>query len=157
MKIVLLSIGKTFQKFVKEGCAEFEKRLAHYINFQAVELPDIKNKAALSPADLMEKEAEKFLSHIKPADILILLDEKGKQLSSRKLASQLNNYFISGSPTIVILIGGAFGTAPSLQQRAHLLLSLSALTFSHQMARLIATEQIYRAMTILRNEKYHND
>lgn len=156
MKIELWSVGKTFFSFVKEGEQEFEKRINKYLPFsnEVIEIKS-KNKA---PTAIKEKEGEKILSLLKPGDFLWLLDEKGKRFSSRKFATQLQAKFNdSGNKRLIFLIGGAFGFSDAVYQRANAKLSLSEMTYSHQLIRLIFLEQLYRAFTILNHEPYHND
>ena len=156
MKTELWAIGKTNESYLEQGIAIYQKRLTHYLKFDFVIWPDIKKAGKLSPDQLKIKEAELILDKLKAGDYLVLLDEKGKTFSSEELAAFLNQQFQMSHKRIIFLIGGAFGFAPALYQRANLKLSLSKMTFSHQMVRLFFAEQLYRAMTILNNEKYHN-
>jgi 23S rRNA (pseudouridine1915-N3)-methyltransferase len=156
MKTELWAIGKTNESYLEQGIAIYQKRLGHYLRFDVVIWPDIKKAGKLSPDQLKAKEAELILDKLKAGDYLVLLDEKGKTFSSEGLAAFLNQQLQMSHKRIIFLIGGAFGFAPSLYQRANIKLSLSKMTFSHQMVRLFFIEQLYRAMTILNNEKYHN-
>jgi 23S rRNA (pseudouridine1915-N3)-methyltransferase len=155
MKIALLSIGKTNEKYLEEGIKIYLKRLAHYATFEFVELKDVKQTA--DPTMLKNSEAKQFLNQIKKEDFVILLDENGKELTSigfSKYIEQLQNQSIK---RVVFIIGGAFGFGNELIERSDFKISLSNLTFSHQMIRLFFVEQLYRAFTIIRGEKYHNE
>ena len=155
LKVVILGIGKTNEKYLEEGISMYEKRLKHYTNFELKLLPDIK-KYANAP-DLMEKEGVSFLQFIEKDDFLILCDERGKRMTSVGLADFLEKQQISGARRLVFLIGGAFGIGNNVRERVDLIVSLSDLTFSHQMIRLFLAEQIYRAFTIKKKKKYHNE
>ncbi len=159
MKITLLAIGKTAQSFVESGIQEYQKRLKHYCNFQFQIIKDVKVTKNTPPKMVKEKEGESYLKHLSPTDYVILLDEKGKSYNSRSWSQHLENLTIriGAQRNIVFIIGGAFGFSEVLKARAQELLSISDMTFSHQLIRLIFMEQLYRACTIMRNEKYHND
>ncbi len=156
MKIELWVIGKTAFPYLTEGIDIYHKRIVHYNAFELVIIPDIKNAGTLSAEQLKTKEGEVICSRLLPTDLLILLDEKGQQLDSVALAHQFEKWLHGSHRRIILLIGGAFGFSTAVYQRANHQLSLSRLTFSHQMVRLFVVEQIYRAMTILRGESYHN-
>ena len=156
MKIKVLSIGKTDNKNIQVLLEDYKKRLSHYGPFEWVELPDVKNVKNLSEAQQKQAEAQLVLKQLTPADQLILLDEKGKRLSSEDFAQYMQKKMNSGLKQLVLLIGGPYGFSPDLYQRANGKLSLSDMTFSHQMVRLFLIEQLYRAHTILRNEPYHH-
>lgn len=154
MNIRILTIGKISTSFVKEGVALYSKRLVHYGRIEVIELPDVKQKEA----DLQkEKEGELFLKQLRPEDYVVLLDEKGETLSSREFAQVLQKRMNSGVKVLYVLIGGAFGFSKEVYERADAQWSLSKMTFNHEMARLFLFEQLYRAHTILKGEKYHND
>lgn len=156
MKIELWVIGKTQFDYLKEGVLLYEKRLKYYTGFEIVTIPDIKN--APDNADTLKaKEGEAILSRLQKDDFLILLDEKGKQNTSVEFAHFLEKKQLSGTKRIIFQIGGAFGFSEAVYQRANDKMSLSKMTFSHQMVRLFFTEQLYRAFTILKGEKYHNE
>lgn len=155
MKVELWAIGKTSEPYLETGIAIFEKRLKNYLPFALTILPDVKVKHA-DPAQLKKEEARLVLSKINPEDYLVLLDEKGREFSSVELARWLEQRLAASQRRLIFLIGGAYGFAPEVYQRANDQLALSRLTFSHQMVRLFCLEQLYRAMTILRNEPYHN-
>lgn len=155
MKIELWAIGKTSEKYLEAGIGIFEKRLKNYLPFSLHILPDVKVKTADSQK-IKKEEGELILSKINPDDWLVLLDEQGQQFSSVELSRWLEKRLAGSGRKMVFLIGGAFGFSPEVYARANESLALSKLTFSHQMVRLFCLEQLYRAMTILRNEPYHN-
>lgn len=157
MKLSLWCIGKTNESYLKEGIQQYCKKLPHYLPFEYIEWPDVKNREKLS-IDLLKKEEEKLiLSKLSTSDYLILLDEQGETMSSKGFAQYLQKKGNSINGTCVLLIGGAFGFSEALYQRANGKISLSPMTLSHQMVRLFAVEQLYRAYSILRGEKYHHD
>ncbi len=156
MKTEFVYIGKTADKYLEEGMAIFEKRLKHYLNLEVILLPDIKQGGKLPSDQLKSKEGESILSRLKNDDCLILLDERGKQYSSEQFASTMEQWFQLPYKRLVFQVGGAFGFSDAVYERANFKISLSSMTFSHQMVRLFFLEQLYRAMTILRNEQYHN-
>lgn len=156
MKIELWAIGKTNERYLEDGMALYERRLKHYLPFQWQVLPDVKNPGTLSALQLKTKEGETILSKIKEEDLLILLDERGRMLDSPELAGYLDKKLQQSQRRLIFLIGGAYGFSEAVYKRADDRLSLSKMTFSHQMVRLFFLEQLYRAMTILRHEPYHN-
>lgn len=156
MKIHFWSIGKAHESYVKEGTEMFTKRINYYYPVQWNIIPSVKNAGSLSSTDLKAKEAEQVLSLLKKDDYLVLLDERGKQLTSEGLAEFIEQRSNESIKTIVFLIGGAFGVHESVVQRAGFTWSLSGLVFPHQLVRLILAEQVYRACSIIRNEKYHH-
>lgn len=157
MKVELWAIGKTNERYLEEGIDIYLKRLKHYLKFELRILPDIKKAGKLQPGQLKEKEGELVLKALQAGDCLVLLDERGKRLTSPAFAKFINHNIQLSHRRIVFLIGGAFGFPEFLYQKANHKISLSDMTFSHQMIRLFMAEQIYRAMTILNNEPYHND
>jgi len=156
MKVQLWAIGKDHEPYIKTGVEDFTKRISKYFPVEWIILPVPKNAGMLSAMDLKKKEAETILGWLKKGDYLVALDETGKQFSSDALAQFIQERANEGIKTIVFLIGGVYGLDKQVLQRANLQLSLSLLTFPHQLVRLILTEQLYRACTILRNEKYHH-
>lgn len=156
MKITLIAVGKTEEKYLIEGIEKYFKRLKHYISFQIVIIPDIKNVKNLSQDQQKEKEGISILKHIQNLDKVILLDEEGKNLSSIGFSEQLNKYMNASVQHLVYVIGGPYGFSDAVYNRSNDKLSLSKMTFSHQMVRLFFVEQLYRAFTILRNEPYHH-
>ena len=157
MKITLLCIGKTDDKFIQEGIDKYLKRLKHYITFRIVVIPDIKNVKNLSESQQKEKEAEAFKKHISTLDHVVLLDERGKEYRSLEFSSFIEKKMVAGVQHVVFLIGGPYGFSDEIKQRANSFVSLSKMTFSHQMVRLFFVEQIYRAFTIMKGEPYHHE
>lgn len=156
MKIVFLFTGKTDNGWIREGLDDYAGRLRHYADFELHELPAPKNAAKLEPAALSKAEGELQLAKLNASDRLVLLDERGKQFSSEELAGWLEKQQNGGVKKLVFLIGGPFGFSQAVYKRADAQLSLSKLTFSHQMVRTILAEQVYRAFTILKGQKYHH-
>lgn len=156
MKVQLWFIGKTREKYLREGEAVYLKRLKHYLPIAVDVLPDIRQAGKLSEGQLKIKEGELILSRLKPDDGLILLDEAGQQLTSVAMSKWLDKQLQMPYRRLILVVGGAFGFSEAIYLRSNAKLSLSKLTFSHQMVRLFLLEQIYRSMTILRGEKYHN-
>ncbi len=156
MKLSLWSIGKAHESYIKEGVEEYTKRISKYYPVKWTIIPVPKNAGMLSEMDLRKREGEIIMEWLKPDDYLIALDEKGKQLTSEALSQLIEQRASENTKNIVILIGGAFGLHKMILQKAKFVWSLSQLTFPHQLVRLILAEQIYRACTILRNEKYHH-
>ncbi len=157
MKIQLTVIGKTNQDFVRKGLDEFCNRLKHYVPFEMDIIPDIKNTKNLSQEQQKEREGELILKNIQPGDYLVLLDEKGKEFSSMLFADYIKKKTHVVSKKMVFVIGGPYGFSQKVYEAASEKISLSKMTFSHQMIRLIFVEQLYRAMTILNNEPYHHE
>lgn len=156
MNIKLLTIGKTDSSQLQSLISEYENRLKHYIKFEMDIIPDIKNVKNLSEAQQKEKEGELILKRISPTDVMLLLDENGKQYTSVEFSAFLQKKMNAGTKRLVFVIGGPYGFSDTIYQKAQGKLSLSKMTFSHQMVRLFVVEQIYRAFTILRNEPYHH-
>nr|HNH23019.1 23S rRNA (pseudouridine(1915)-N(3))-methyltransferase RlmH [Ferruginibacter sp.] len=156
MKFQFWTVGKDHEPYVKEGILQFTKRIGNYYPVQWNIIPSPKNAAMLSEMDLKKKEGETILDFLAKDDYLVLLDERGKQLRSEELASFIQQRANESAKNIVFLIGGAFGVSEAVQQRANYTWSLSKLVFPHQLVRLILAEQVYRACSINRNEKYHH-
>ena len=156
MKITLIAIGKTEDKYLIEGIEKYLGRLKHYINFNLLIIPDIKNTKNLTEAQQKSKEAEAIHKQINGSDVVVLMDEKGKKYSSVTFANYLNKQMIGSVQHLVFIIGGPYGFDESVYKRANTSISLSDMTFSHQMVRLFFVEQLYRAFTILKNEPYHH-
>ncbi|UOB17175.1 23S rRNA (pseudouridine(1915)-N(3))-methyltransferase RlmH [Abyssalbus ytuae] len=156
MNIKLLAVGKTDNESLQKLIDEYIKRLGFYINFNLEILPDIKNAKNLSEAQQKEKEGELILKKIQSADVLILLDEKGKQYTSEEFSGYLQKKMNSGAKQLVFVIGGPYGFSDEVYKKSSGKISLSKMTFSHQMVRLFFVEQLYRGFTILRNEPYHH-
>ena len=157
MKITLITVGKTSFDFVKEGMAMYEKRLGRYIGFSRIEIPALSGTASLSPAEIKEKEGGLILKKLKEGDRVGLLDEKGERYTSTAWAARLGKLMDAGCRSLVFIIGGAYGFSPKVREAATEMLSLSDMTFSHQIIRLFFEEQLYRAMTIIKGEPYHNE
>ncbi len=157
MKIALIVIGKTDAGYFVEAIKEYTNRLVHYIPFEMVVLPDIKNAKNLSENQQKEKEGELILKALQAGDYLVLLDEKGKDFTSVQFASYIEKKMHTVSKRLVFVVGGPYGFSEAIYKSASEKISLSKMTFSHQMIRLIFVEQIYRAMTILNNEPYHHE
>ncbi len=156
MKVSFWLIGKTNESYLETGISIFQKRLERYLPFAMETWPDVKNGAKLTPPLLKEKEGEMILNKLKNEDFLILLDENGKQYRSEDFAVYMEQLLQLSYRRIVFLVGGAYGFSDAIYQRANAKIALSKMTFSHQMVRLFFVEQLYRAMTILKNEPYHN-
>ncbi len=156
MNIIFLLIGKSHFQFIKLGIEEYSKRLERYIRFQIIELPDVPNSGKLNEPIRKRKEAESMMKEFKPGDLVVLLDEKGKELSSVQFAGLMEKKMQSGIKRIVFVCGGAYGFDESLINLSSEKISLSRMTFSHQMARVIFLEQLYRAFTIIHREPYHH-
>lgn len=157
MNIKLLAIGKTDSKPLQTLMDEYMKRLSFYVKFDLEVIPDIKNAKNMSEDQQKQKEGELILSKIGPTDQLILLDDKGKEFTSISFADELQKKMNSGIKTLVFVIGGPYGFSEDVYKNAKGKISLSRMTFSHQMIRLFIIEQIYRGFSILRNEPYHHE
>lgn len=156
MKLRLISVGKPHEPYVKEGINDFTQRINKYFKADWLIIPTPKTAASLSETELKRAEATLILNQIEKDDYLILLDERGKALSSPQLANFIQQRANESNKQLVFLIGGAFGVDPQIISRAQMVWSLSQLVFPHMLARLILSEQLYRACTIIRNEKYHH-
>lgn len=157
MKICLLVIGKTDASYFSQAISEYVNRLTHYIPFELEIIPDLKNTKTLSVDQQKQKEGELILKSLQSSDYVVLLDERGKEYSSLQFASYIEKKTHTVSKRIVFIIGGPYGFSQDVYDRANEKLTLSRMTFSHQMIRLIFVEQLYRAMTILNNEPYHHE
>ena len=157
MKINLLCIGKTDDKEIKNLINYYLTRLPRHWNFEITEITDVKNAKNLTPDLLKKEEAKLFLNQIENTDLVVLLDEKGKQFTSREFAQKLDSYQNNSIKKICFLVGGAYGFSEEMYQRAQEKISISKMTFTHQMIRLFFVEQIYRADQILQGKPYHND
>ncbi len=157
MRISLIVIGKTDSKEIERLTADYVKRLGHYLPFDLTVLPDVKRSAKTSEIKQKEDEGENLLKQLSPRDKLFLFDERGKMYSSLAFSDFIEKQMIAGEHRLVFAIGGPYGFSEAVYQRANGQISLSKMTFSHQMVRLFAVEQIYRAMTIQRGEPYHHE
>lgn len=156
MKIKLLVIGKTEEDYLKKGIAIYEGRIKKYLSFEIIELPALKNNKNLSFQEQKKKEGELILKQLDDSDKLILLDDKGKEMDSIGFSKNIQQLMSSGVKSVVFLVGGPYGFSEEIYSRANGKISLSKLTFSHQMVRLFFTEQLYRAFAIINNEPYHH-
>ena len=156
MNVKLIVVGKTDVGFVREGLEEYLGRLKHYVPFSYEEIPALRDQKGASPATIKEREAALILKRIEGADRVVLLDEHGKEYTSEGFSEYLQKQMNAGVRTLAFVVGGAFGFAPEVYAAATDRLSLSQMTFNHQMVRLFFAEQLYRAFTILRHEPYHN-
>ena len=156
MTIKLFAVGKTDQAKLKDLIADYQKRLRHYVRFEVSIIPDLKNAKNLSQEQQKNKEGAELLKKISQADFVYLLDENGKQYDSVGFSDILQKQMNSGVKNLCFLIGGPYGFSSELYARANGLISLSKMTFSHQMIRLFFVEQLYRGFTILKNEPYHH-
>lgn len=157
MKIVLMMTGKTDARYISEGMRMYEVRLKRYIGFEQMVLPDLKNRSSLSIEQQKKLEAAQMLPKFQTGDFVVLLDENGKQMPSRAFAETIEKQMISSTKRLIFVIGGPYGFAPEIMEQAQQKISLSAMTFSHQLVRLVFLEQLYRAFTIIRGEPYHHD
>jgi len=157
MKFTFLVVGKTVNSYLKEGFSEYEKRLGRYVSFQYVELADIKNTKKM-PVDVQkEKEGEKILEKLKNDDFVVLLDERGKMFTSTEFSQFIENKMLQSIGSIVFIVGGAYGFSNGVYERSNAKMSLSKMTFPHQLIRLVFIEQLYRAFTIMKGEPYHHE
>ncbi len=157
MKIVFISIGKTNEKYLNEGISLYQRRLKYYTSFEIIEIPNIKKSQNFSKLELLNKEGDLLLKNIKNSDHLVLLDDKGKEYNSINFSEKIQNWMLIGKKRIVFVVGGAYGFSKGVYQRGNEKLSLSKMTFSHQMVRLFFVEQLYRGYSILNNEPYHHE
>ena len=157
MKVTLLTVGKTNDLSFKNAISEYQKRLKFYISFEIEEIPSLKNTKNLTEDKQKEKEGELILKYLQAEDEVILLDDKGDEFTSKQFATYIEKKASSGLKQLYFVVGGPYGFSQEVYQRANDKVSLSRMTFSHQMVRLVFTEQLYRAMTILRGEPYHHE
>lgn len=156
MVIELIVVGRTIEKYLETGINEYLKRLQHYTRLQITVIPELKNAKNMRQNQIKDNEGELILARVTTADRLVLLDDKGKQPDSPEMAQWLQNTINRGTRKLIFVVGGAYGFNEAVYARADEKLSLSSLTFSHQMVRLIFLEQLYRSFTILNNEPYHH-
>ncbi len=156
MKLTLLTVGKTAFSYLNEGISVYSKRIEHYVNFNIVEIPELKGAASLSMEQIKEKEGELIFKKIKEGDYVTVLDERGKKFGPENWAHHLERRIVYSNKDIVFVIGGAYGFSQKIYDRADEMLSLSEMTFSHQIIRVIFMEQLYRAFTIIKGEPYHH-
>ncbi|TNF49283.1 MAG: 23S rRNA (pseudouridine(1915)-N(3))-methyltransferase RlmH [Bacteroidetes bacterium] len=156
MKIKFICIGKTGKDFLQIGEKEYLDRLKHYLPVERIEIPDLKNAKKLSVDQIKLQEGKEILTKLDAGDVLILLDENGKEFGSVQFAEFLQQRFNAGGKALTFVVGGAYGFSSEVYDRSQFKISLSRMTFSHQMVRMIFFEQLYRAMTIIRGEPYHH-
>lgn len=157
MKIVILFIGKTDKEYLKKGIEDYAHRLNFYLPVELKIIPDVKKTGNISEEQQKEKEGKLILDQVAPGDQLILLDEKGKEFTSIEFSKWIEKKMISSVRQLIFVVGGPYGFSKAVYERAGFSISLSKMTFSHQMVRMIFVEQLYRSMTILRNEPYHHE
>ena len=157
MELKLVTVGKTDVKWVKEGLDLYVSRLRHYVPFTLVEIPQLKNVSALTQEQIKEREGDLILKQLASGDSVILLDERGKEYRSVEWAEWIRQRLARGGKALVFVIGGAYGFSQAVYERAEGMVSLSKMTFSHQMVRTVFAEQLYRAFTIIRGEPYHHE
>lgn len=157
MKLHVIFTGKTTGKLFQEAISDYQNRLTHYVPFSLEEIPDLKNVKNLSEEQQKEREADMLFDRLQPGDVLVLLDEKGKEMTSREFSQYLEQKMQTVAKRLVFLIGGPYGFSPRVYEAAQGKISLSKMTFSHQMVRLFLVEQIYRGFTIMKGEPYHHD
>ncbi|MBO7489627.1 MAG: 23S rRNA (pseudouridine(1915)-N(3))-methyltransferase RlmH [Bacteroidales bacterium] len=157
MNIKLLVVGKTDEKYLQEGIEVYVKRLKHYVNFELTVIPALKDQKGASPEEIKSREAALILKQLEKSDRIVLLDEHGTEHTSVGFSQYLQKQMNAGVRNLTFVVGGAFGFAPEVYAAANDKVSLSKLTFNHQMVRFFFVEQLYRAFTILRNEPYHNE
>lgn len=156
MKITFITVGKTEDAYLKDGIEKYVKRLKHYTKLEMTDIPELKNTKALTEDQQKAKEAELILKKISPNDHVILLDENGIEFTSVQFANYINKRSVSSSANLIFIVGGPYGFDQSVYQRANDKISLSRMTFSHQMVRLFFVEQLYRAYSIIKGEPYHH-
>ena len=156
MEICLLSIGKVSTSWIQDGIAVFESRLGRYIKYSPLVLSDIRNAKNLSIDKIKEEEGKLILENLLPSDFIVLMDEKGQQFTSVSFSEWIQKQMNSGRKRLIFIIGGPYGFSSSVYERADYKIALSKMTFTHEMAKLILTEQLYRSMTILKGEPYHH-
>ena len=157
MKLTILCVGKLSAAWLQDGASDYTGRIHHYLPLTVEELKEVKSGGKKADVQqIRQREGESLLQKIPASAFVVVLDERGKGIESEELSRFIGKHMLDGTQELVFLIGGAYGLSDAVKQRANLTLSLSAMTMTHQMARLLLLEQIYRAMTILRNEPYHN-
>jgi 23S rRNA (pseudouridine1915-N3)-methyltransferase len=156
MIIKLIVVGKTVKSYLKEGEEEYTNRLKHYVRFEEEVISELKNASSLNEEQIKQKEGEEILKRIQATDYLVLLDEQGKQFNSEEFAEKIEKWQNTSVKQVIFIVGGAYGFSKEVYDRCHEKLSLSKMTFSHQMVRLFFKEQLYRAYSIIKGEPYHH-
>lgn len=157
MKIKLIVVGKTVDEYLKKGIQLYITRIGFYIKFELIEIPELKGVKSISFEQIKELEADLIVRQIDTSDVVVLLDERGSAFRSIEFAEFINKKMIAGTKTLTFIVGGAYGFSERIYSRSNGSISLSKMTFSHQMVRLIFVEQLYRAFSILKNEPYHHE
>jgi 23S rRNA (pseudouridine1915-N3)-methyltransferase len=157
MKIILIQTGKTTEKYISEGVEEYTGRIRKYNPFEIITLADLRNTKSMPVAEQKVREGRKLLESVGAEDFMIVLDEKGKEFSTAEFAGQLEKIFLQSKKRIVFAIGGPYGFSADVYKRADMKLSLSRLTFTHQMVRLLFAEQLYRIFTVIKGDPYHHE
>jgi 23S rRNA (pseudouridine1915-N3)-methyltransferase len=157
MKIILLQTGKTTEKYISEGVEEYAGRIRKYNPFEIITLADLRNTKSMPAAEQKAREGRKILESVNADDFIIVLDEKGKEFSTSEFAVQMGKIFLQSKKRIVFVIGGPYGFSADVYNRADMKLSLSRLTFTHQMVRLLFAEQLYRIFTVIKGDPYHHE
>ena len=157
MKITLVQIGKTGEKFISDGVDDYSGRIRKYAPFEIITIPDLKNTRNMPVTEQKLKEGEKICRLLNSEDYIVLLDEKGKEFSTIEFSEQLGRIFMLARKKLVFVIGGPFGFSAEVYNRADLRLSLSRMTFSHQLVRLLFAEQLYRVLTLMKGDPYHHE
>jgi len=157
MKLALLWVGRTQFSYISQASTEYFNRIKHYMPFEQIEVPDLKSTRNMTESVQRIKEGQGILKQLRSDDFVVLLDDKGKAFTSKEFASWVEKMQLNSIKRIVFVIGGAYGFSPEIYERANMQLSLSKMTFSHQIIRAIFAEQLYRVMTILRGEPYHHE
>ena len=157
MRVVLLQTGKTIEKYISDGVAEFSARIRKYAGFEILTIPELKNTKSMPVASQKMKEGNLILQLLNNEDYVIVLDEKGREFRTIEFSEQLSKIFILSKKRVVFVIGGPWGFSDEVFERADLRMSLSKLTFSHQMVRLLFVEQLYRALTVIKGDPYHHE
>lgn len=157
MKIILITVGKTDQQWLSDGIRQYTERLSHFCQFEFQVIPDIRNTRSMEASVQKEREGEQILKLLQPSDDVHLLDDKGLEMTSPQMAQWLEKRMSQSTKRLVFIIGGPYGFSPDVYNRVPGRLSLSRMTFSHQMVRLIFVEQLYRAFAILNNLPYHHE
>lgn len=157
MKVLLVAVGRTTMDIVRRGVDDYLQRLAHYIPVEVKIIADVKRQSTLTPPRRKELEGEAIIAALRPGDRVVLLDENGREFTSREFAAYCERLQASGAGRVVFIVGGPYGFSQAVYDRAEAMVSLSRMTFNHEMVRLFFVEQLYRAQTILRGELYHHD
>jgi 23S rRNA (pseudouridine1915-N3)-methyltransferase len=157
MKIALLQIGKTNEKYINDGVEEYSGRIRKYSGFEIITIPDLKNTRSMPVAEQKSKEGEKICKMLSSDDYIVLLDERGKEFNTAEFSEKLGKIFMLPRKRVVFVIGGPYGFSREVYNRADLQLSLSRMTFSHQLVRLLFAEQLYRIFTVIKGDPYHHE